>query len=145
MNSPKNSNGSQGNLNKRWDVKTMKDTDTKAQFIELRAKGMSYGAIAKELKISKSTCSSWNYQLSREISANKNENLDALYKEYGMAREARIKRLGKTLLKIDKAIDEADFRGVSPDRLLELKLKYIDRLNQEYKEPLFSNEFDEFT
>lgn len=122
----------------------MKDTDTKAQFVELRAKGMSYGAIAKQLRISKSTCSQWNYQLSREISASKNENLDALYKEYGMAREARIERLGKTLLKIDRAIDEADFRGVSPDRLLELKLKYMDRLNQEYKEPVFANDFDEF-
>ena len=122
----------------------MKDTDTKARFVELRAKGMSYGAIAKQLKISKSTCSEWNYQLSREISTNKSENLDALYKEYGMAREARIERLGKTLLKLDKAIEEADFREVSPDRLLELKLKYMDRLNQEYKEPLFANEFEEF-
>ena len=122
----------------------MKDTDTKTRFVELRAKGMSYNAIARQLKISKSTCSDWNRQFSKEISDTQSENLEVLYKEYGMAKEARIERLGKTLLKIDKAIEEADFRGVSPDRLLELKLKYLDRLNQEYEEPAFYNEFSIF-
>ena len=36
----------------------MKTTDKKAEFIELRAKGLSYAKIAEQLHISKSTCSS---------------------------------------------------------------------------------------
>ena len=37
----------------------MKCQETKTEFIKLRASGKSFAYIAKELSISKSTCSSW--------------------------------------------------------------------------------------
>lgn len=49
-----------------------------------------------------------------------------------MAKEARIKQLGKTLEKINEALECADFSSVDPARLLDYKLKYTEALKGEY-------------
>jgi DNA-directed RNA polymerase specialized sigma24 family protein len=41
----------------------MKPQEQKAEFIRLRAEGKSYSFIAGSLKISKSTCTSWEREL----------------------------------------------------------------------------------
>lgn len=110
----------------------MKDNETKSSFIELRAVGKSYDAIAKELHISKSTCKEWGDAFEAEIKERKRAELDALYNEYGMAKASRIERLGKTLKQIDKALDVADLSSVPPEKLLDMKLKYAEALANEY-------------
>lgn len=110
----------------------MKDQTKKHKFICLRAEGKSFGKIAKELKISKDTCGKWEKEFKEQITQLKAENLNELYESYYMFREARIKALGETLRQIDAALEEHDLIQVRPDKLLELKLKYIDALKQEY-------------
>lgn len=121
----------------------MNNTDKKKRFIELRANGESYSTIAKTLHVSKSTLTRWNKELSAEIATTKQKELQTLYKLYGMEKEARVKQLGETLKKIDKAIDAADFSQITPDKLLDLKLKYLTTLKGEYIEP--APEMDELT
>ena len=104
----------------------------KEQFIEMRAAGKSYSAIAEALHIAKGTCVAWQREFTKEIDEAKQERLNELYDKFHMGREARIQNLGKTLDAIDSAIAEADLSEVPLSRLLDLKLKYAAALKEEY-------------
>lgn len=106
--------------------------DKQLEFIRLRASGMSYDKIAKELHIAKGTCVKWGGDLEAEIAALKAENLEELFINYGMVKESRIKALGDTLGKINESINEADFSKISLSTLLRLKLDYQKALTAEY-------------
>lgn len=110
----------------------MKSNDQKNKFILLRAEGKSYTAIGKELIISKATCSAWEQELKAEIAEKKKEQLEELYQDYYMTREARIIKLGETLKSIEDALSNADLSQVPPEKLLDYKLKYMEALKQEY-------------
>ena len=114
----------------------MKDRETQLAFIKARAEGKSYSIIAKELGIAKATCTSWEQTLRGEIEAMKSAQLEELYTAYGMKREARIRTLGETLQRIDKAIEGKPLDELPADKLLELKLKYSKELRAEYTEPV---------
>lgn len=114
----------------------MKTTEKKLAFIEARANGKSYSTIAKELGISKSTCTSWSRELEKEIADLKAERLEELYEAYSMTKEARIKHLGATLQTIDSALAEKDLSEIPAEKLLELSLKYRKELKEEYIEPV---------
>lgn len=112
----------------------MKDAETIRQFIQLRAEGKSYGIIAAELNISKSTCVKWERDLKAEIDELAQIRLDELHTAYRMTTEARIKALGETLEKINSALAEKDLSDLPADKLLTLKLRYTDALKAEYRE-----------
>ena len=57
----------------------MKSQETKTEFIALRAQGKTFEHIAKELNISKSTCSAWEKELKTAIADLKQEQLNELY------------------------------------------------------------------
>ena len=114
----------------------MKDNKTKLAFITARAEGKSYRTIQKELGIAKATCSSWERELKADIQALKNERIEELYTTYNMGREARITALGEALETIETKIQEDVWSKVSTKDLLELKLKYIKALKEEYIEPV---------
>lgn len=111
----------------------MKPTAVKGEFIQRRAEGQSYDAIAQALKISKSTCSAWEAELGAQIALRKQQELNDLYNQYGLVKTARIKRLGDTLAKIDEAIEAVDLTQIPPEKLLRLKLEYARELRDEYK------------
>ena len=117
----------------------MKDTATKQRFIELRASDKSLREIAKSLKISKDTASTWDKKFCTEIATSKNERLQELYKEYGMVKESRIKRIGEILQGLDKEIDRRfdpennwKLRDMPMRDLLAMRQAYQAELNKEY-------------
>ncbi|MDS4714713.1 helix-turn-helix domain-containing protein [Streptococcus pneumoniae] len=110
----------------------MKSQETKTEFIKLRASGKSFDYIAKKLSISKSTCSSWEKELKDAIAELKQEQLNELYDAYFMTKEARIKKLGGVLDKIDDTLEQADLAEVPLEKLLDFKLKYTEALKNEY-------------
>lgn len=111
----------------------MKDAETKREFIRLRVEGRSYRAIEQELGISRSTCGEWEKELKADIDSLRQESLEELYEQYSMAREARIRRIGDTLRRIDFALSKSDLEKIPPERLLDIKLKYIAALKEEYR------------
>lgn len=114
----------------------MNTTDKKTLFVEMRARGKSYSTIAKELQISKSTCTKWNYDLENAVENLKSEIFAELYEKYQMGRQARIERYGREIEKIDEALAKVDYSQVDPVKLHELKIRYLALLNNEYREPL---------
>lgn len=110
----------------------LKPQEQKTEFIRLRAEGKSYSAIAEQLHVSKGTCTAWERELKGAIADLKQEQLNELYDSYYMTKEARIKKLGKTLNGINAALDEADLSQIPPEKLLEYKLKYTEALKGEY-------------
>ena len=110
----------------------MIDTEIKNEYIRLRAEGKSIRAIAKELHINKDTCLKLDKQFEAEISKLKSEHLEELYNNFYMTKEARIKKLGGVLNKIDVAIENTDLQAVPPEKLLDFKLKYTEALKNEY-------------
>lgn len=110
----------------------MKPQELKNEYVRLRAEGYSYSEIAERLHISKSTCTSWEKQLAKQIDELKRARFQELCESYSMTKEARIKRLGDTLEKINAALEQADFTAVDPAKLLDYKLKYTEALKGEY-------------
>jgi len=122
----------------------MKTNEKKAEFIELRANGLSYAKIAEKLQISKSTCSTWEAELREQIQTRKEDRLTDLYNLYEMDKESRIKRVGKALREIDEALAEKDLKELPAETLLKYKLKYEEALRNEYSEPT-SSPFADFS
>lgn len=116
----------------------MNTTDKKLAFVQARAEGKSYSAIAKELGISKATCTKWSKDLEQEIASLKDEQLNELYQAYSMTKAARIKKLGDTISAIDDALAKKDLSEIPAEKLLDLSLKYHAALNAEYIEPVKS-------
>lgn len=110
----------------------MKPQEQKTEFIRLRAEGKSYSYIAKELHISKGTCTAWEQEFKDTITELKQDQLNELYNSYYMTKEARIKKLGTTLNRINTALETVDFNQIAPDKLLDYKLKYTEALKGEY-------------
>lgn len=102
------------------------------EFIQHRSEGLSLRKIEALLGISHTTAMNWNKELSNEIGKLKQEKLAELYDTYTMTKEARIKALGESLSSIDNALKEADLSTVAPEKLLDMKLKYLEALEAEY-------------
>ena len=114
------------------DVEELGREQKRSQFVQLRAKGLSYAKIAKELKVSTSTLSNWNQELLAEIAQVKAMELEALQEEYFMLKEGRIRLLGSQLKTIQEEISGRDLSKVSTEKLMELQLRYFDELKTEY-------------
>lgn len=115
----------------------MESIDVKEKFIELRAQGYSFDKIAKELGKAKQTLVDWSRELQEEIANRKALELEALYEKYYLLKEHRLKSFGGTLSKLQKEIESRDLSDVPTDKLLDLQLKYLTFIRDEYTEPQF--------
>ena len=110
----------------------MTKLDKQAEFIKLRARGLSLRQCGEALGTNKDTCNKWDRELKAEIAKHKSERLQDIYTEYGMYKEARIKALGTALNSIDTELSNRDLSDVPTDKLLDYKLKYTTALSEEY-------------
>lgn len=106
--------------------------DKQAEFIKLRARGLSLRQCGQELGTNKDTCNKWDRELKAQIAKHKSERLQDVYTEYGMYKEARIKALGTALNNIDTELGSRNLSDVPTDKLLDYKLKYTTALSDEY-------------
>lgn len=115
----------------------METIDTKQRFIELRAKGWSFDKIAKELGKAKQTLLDWSRDLKEEIANYKALELEALYEGYYLLKEARIRKFGEIIGKLNRELEKRDLSDLPTDKLLGLYLKYSDKVKEEIIEPNF--------
>lgn len=105
--------------------------------MELRAKGWSYDKIAKELGKAKQTLIDWGKELEDEIANLKALELEALYEKYYLLKESRIETFGELVKKLKDEVISRELSEVPTDKLLELLLKYENRLKDEVMDPRF--------
>ena len=103
----------------------------KERFIELRAEGLSYAAIADKLKVSKPTLIAWGKELQKEVKNAQTLAMDALFRRYAVGKAKRIEVFGKRLETILTELDKRKLADVKTDALLMLALRYGEMLKAE--------------
>ena len=118
----------------------MKDNDIKEKFLELRASGLSYDKIAKELNVSKQTLISWSKDYKYDLSNLKAIELDRLQQEYYISKMERIKLFGERLKLINKELNKRNFENLTTEKLLEYQMKFLHMLKEDENEIIFKKE-----
>jgi len=108
--------------------------ELKAEFIQLRAKGLPYVRIAERLGVAKSTLANWNAELEAEVASARAMELEALQAEFFVLKEGRITLLGEQLQRVSGELASRDLTDVPTERLLELLLRYQAALKDEFVE-----------
>jgi DNA-binding transcriptional regulator YhcF (GntR family) len=116
--------------------------EIKSRFIEMRAKGLSIRAIAKDLQLSPQTISNWHVELEEEIARMKAVELESLYEEFHLLKEHRLKKLGNQLLAIEEELSKRELSDVSTEKLMDLQLKFFDEVRKEHVEPQYLSDGD---
>jgi len=106
----------------------MKPIETKSKFIALRAQGMSFRHIAKELHISMSTCFEWQSKLQGHIDLAQQAELESIQEQYQLVKTSRLKRLGMILDKLEQEIQQRDLSDVATDKLITMYLNGLTAL-----------------
>src|SRR5215217_2643010 len=106
--------------------------ELKADFVQLRAKGLPYVRIAERLGVAKSTLANWNAELEARIASARAMELEALQEEFFLLKEGRIRLLGEQLRRLRHELASRDLGSVPADRLIELLLKYHAVLKEEF-------------
>ncbi len=96
----------------------------KERFIELRASGMSYEAIAEALGVSRQTLQTWSKTLQAEITNASAVRMDALRARYGLLQQHQVEAFGQLLEKIRTELDKRDLGEVPTHRLMEMFLRF---------------------
>jgi len=115
----------------------MKDQKTKMRYIELRAQGMSYDKIARELEVSKQTLINWSKEFAIEIANLKAIELESLQERYYLTKSKRIEFLGKKLAAVQDELENRDLKDIQTDKLFDLFIKYTNALKKEEVEIVF--------
>ena len=98
----------------------MYGTDTKSQFLELRAKGWSLGRIAEHLKIAQRTLVDWNRQEHAQIRTLKAIELEALQEKILSTREQELTRLKQELDRLEQELASRKVASLSIENLYRL-------------------------
>jgi hypothetical protein len=116
---------------------SMKDQETKEKFVELRAKGLSFDGIARDLHVSKQSLINWAKELENEIGNLRKIELEALQEKYFMLKSQRIELFGEKLKAIKDELDKRDFADLPTDKLFDLFMKCFHQLNEEAVDTVF--------
>ena len=98
----------------------MHSTDTKSQFIELRAKGWSLARIAAHLNVCKRTLVDWNCQSQTEISTLHAVELEALQEKILASHELELTRLTQHLKRLEEEMADRGLQAVETKDLYRL-------------------------
>ena len=115
----------------------MKDVTKKQEFIELRAKGMSFAKISAQIEVSKPTLIEWSKELELEVSNLKAIEMDALYEQHRLTKESKIKRLSQQLNKIETEIESRKLTDIPTSKLFDLYSSLLSTIKEETDSIIF--------
>jgi transposase len=116
----------------------MKDQETIARFVFLRAQGLSFARIASEINVSKPTLIQWSRQHQFEIHNLRAIETEALAEKFLAPRHDRWKQLGEQLRRIEEEIAKRNLDTVPTARLISLAAKLRAEVGREAGPPKFS-------
>ena len=98
----------------------MHNTETKSQFIELRAKGWSLARIAAHLNVCSRTLVDWNRHSQAEIRALRAVELEALQEKILASHELELTRLTQHLKRLEEEMVKRELQAVETKDLYRL-------------------------
>jgi transcriptional regulator with XRE-family HTH domain len=98
-------------------VMTMKDSETKARFIEMRGQGLPLAKISTEINVSKPTLISWERNFKEEIDNVRAIELEAMYDKYYLSARKKVEFFGDVLKRIKDELETRDLSTVHTDKL----------------------------
>lgn len=107
----------------------------KLRVVELRADGLSYERIAKELSISKQSAVDIAKEKIDEVATLQAIRMEALFESERINTKGRIEQLSALHSKIREEIEKRDLSDVPTDKLINLFLKTTDALSGEVYTP----------
>jgi len=110
----------------------LKENKVKEDFIKLRAGGLSFDKITKEINVSKPVLMKWEKEFSREIGELKFIEFETLKEKFLMGKKARVENYGEMLEKAKKELKARDLKDVSSEKLLNM----IKDLEEKFKEEI---------
>jgi len=120
----------------------MKDEETRRRFMELRAQGLSFTNISKELGVAKQTLINWNREYEDEIDNLKSERAEELLQEFKLCKEKRLEEFGKRLKMIGEELDKRNYSDIPTCKLLELYLRMQSVVENNIDSPKFKSEVE---
>lgn len=108
----------------------MKDVSSKEKFIELRAQGLSFDKISKEINVSKPTLIKWNQEYSKEVANIVFFNSENLIEEFRLLKIHKIEALACTLSKVLEELSKRDFGNVSTKDLISIAFSLENKLKE---------------
>lgn len=105
--------------------------DQKEQFIELRAKGVSYDEISKGIGVSKPTLIKWGRDLQLEISNRYALELELLQEKFYVSKKKRIELFGEQLVRLIEELANRDLSEIPTEKLYDMTMKTAASLKQE--------------
>jgi len=116
----------------------MKDQETVARFIQLRADAWSFARISAELNVSKPTLIDWSRKFQFEIQNLRAVETEALAEKCFTSRQKRWDLLSTQLQRIEEELAKRNLDTVSTARLIELASKLRAEISHETGQPRFS-------
>jgi len=107
----------------------LKENKVKEEFIKLRAGGLSFDKITKEINVSKPVLMKWEKEFTREIGELKFIEFEILKEKYLMGKKARVENYGELLEKAKKELKARDLKDISSEKLLNM----INDLEEKFK------------
>ena len=119
-----------------------KTIEEKQKFIQLRAQGLSFESIAKELSVSKPTLIKWNAELYGEVQEAQFYEQENLLENYKLMRKQRFefycKLLSAALAELESRAAAGKLQEVPTEKLLIMAEQLEKRIQQETKQELVS-------
>ena len=112
----------------------MKETSQRNKFVALRARGLSFANIAKQLNISKPTLIRWSRDLKEDIANLVEIEREELRKKYRLTMEHRLEMFTAELGKICAELQKRDLSDLSTNALLNQFLKFSFLAREEEKQ-----------
>jgi hypothetical protein len=116
----------------------VKDHETVAQFIHLRAHGLSYDKIAAQLKVSKPTLIQWSRQHQFDIQNLRAIETEALAEKCFAGRQARWEQISHDLRRVEDELAKRDLADVPTAQLLRQTARLRAEVSREVGDIRFS-------
>jgi hypothetical protein len=112
----------------------MKNLQCKEKFIQLRAQGLSFDKISKEMGISKPTLIKWNQEYSKEVSNLIFFYSENLIEEFKLLRIHKIESLSRILNRALEELSKRSFENVSTKDLIAIAFSLENKLKENVSE-----------
>jgi transposase len=113
---------------------------TKQQFVELRAEGMSYAAIAKKLKVSKTTLVVWSREHQTDIDNLRTIASEALQERFKVGQQHSLELWSEQLEMVRQELKTRGLGDIPTPKLIELLDTLSEKLKSETKQVRFKSE-----